>query len=115
MDCENHIAKRGERGKRGANRVLKLEWMVLNDRERKLSAGSRNGSLRTRFKPSFAAEQTSGDLPFAFRALLEAEFQFGHLVLLGRVKVILGGEGEVGGLEQIAPCQREECKEEKER
>ena len=38
-----------------------------------------------------------------------------HLVLLGRIKIILRGEGEVGRFEQVTPCQEEKMQESLER
>ena len=75
---------------------------VLNGRERKVWGEvplNKNG------------HQTH--LPFSLRALFQAELKFSHLVLLRGVKIILRGEGEVGRFEQVAPCERKECKLEK--
>ena len=47
-------------------------------------------------------------LPFSFRALFEAELQFSELILFWRIIVVLGGEGEVGRLEQVTPSEKGE-------
>ena len=47
-------------------------------------------------------------LPFSFRALFEAELQFSELILFWCIIVVLGGEGEVGRLEQVTPCEKGE-------
>ena len=47
-------------------------------------------------------------LPFSFRALFEAELQFSELILFRCIIVVLGGEGEVGRLEQVTPCEKGE-------
>ena len=47
-------------------------------------------------------------LPFSFRALFEAELQFSELILFWCIIVVLGGEGEVGRLEQVTPSEKGE-------
>ena len=47
-------------------------------------------------------------LPFSFRALFEAELQFSELIFFWRIIVVLGGEGEVGRLQQVTPCEKGE-------
>ena len=95
---------------------------------KKTFARSRNSAHCTLFKlsqglnkhhhlPSFCHLPTFPDsfptsprrsLPFSFRALFEAELQFSELILFWRIIVVLGGEGEVGRLEQVTPCEKGE-------
>ena len=47
-------------------------------------------------------------LPFSFRALFEAELQFSELIFFWCIIVVLGGEGEVGRLQQVTPFEKGE-------
>ena len=58
--------------------------------------------------PAWFSTSPRRSLPFSFRALFEAELQFSELILFWRIIVVLGGEGEVGRLEQVTPSEKGE-------